>query len=78
MLNAHVASLSLELPVAGMTSQKLTLASTPGTRGGSPFDFVYHAGIPAQAAAYLADFAVGERWRRLGALLLEFRRHNAE
>jgi hypothetical protein len=31
LLNAHVASLSLELPVAGMTSQKLTLASTPGT-----------------------------------------------
>jgi hypothetical protein len=31
VLNAHVASLSLELPVAGMTSQKLTLASTPGT-----------------------------------------------
>ena len=31
LLNAHVASLSVELPVAGMTSQKLTLASTPGT-----------------------------------------------
>ncbi len=31
LLNAHVASLSLEVPVAGMTSQKLTLASTPGT-----------------------------------------------
>jgi hypothetical protein len=30
LLNAHLASLSLELPVAGMTSQKLTLASTPG------------------------------------------------
>jgi hypothetical protein len=26
-----VASLSLELPVAGITSQKITLASTPGT-----------------------------------------------
>jgi hypothetical protein len=31
LLNAHVASLSVELPVAGITSQKLTLASTPGT-----------------------------------------------
>ena len=31
LLNAHVASLSLEVPIAGMTSQKLTLASTPGT-----------------------------------------------
>jgi hypothetical protein len=31
LLNAHVASLSLEVPVAGMTSQKLTLASTPGS-----------------------------------------------
>jgi len=31
LLNAHAASLSLELPIAGMTSQKLTLASTPGT-----------------------------------------------
>jgi|SRR4051812_32936509 len=31
MLNAHVASLSLELPIAGMTSQNLTLASTPAT-----------------------------------------------
>ncbi len=31
LLNAHLASLSLEVPVAGMTSQKLTLASTPGT-----------------------------------------------
>jgi hypothetical protein len=31
LLNAHVASLSLELPVAGITSQKITLASTPGT-----------------------------------------------
>lgn len=31
VLNAHVASLSVELPVAGITSQKLTLASTPGT-----------------------------------------------
>lgn len=31
MLNAHVASLSLELPIAGMTSQNLTLNSTPGT-----------------------------------------------
>jgi len=31
LLNAHVASLSVELPIAGITSQKLTLASTPGT-----------------------------------------------
>ena len=31
LLNAHVASLSLEVPVAGMSSQKITLASTPGT-----------------------------------------------
>jgi hypothetical protein len=31
LLNAHVASLSVELPVAGITSQKITLASTPGT-----------------------------------------------
>lgn len=29
LLNAHVASLSLEVPVAGITSQKITLASTP-------------------------------------------------
>lgn len=31
MLNAHVASLSVELPVAGIPSQKLTLASTPSS-----------------------------------------------
>jgi hypothetical protein len=31
LLNAHVASLSLELPVAGITSQKITRASTPST-----------------------------------------------
>jgi hypothetical protein len=31
LLNARVASLSVELPVAGITSQKITLASTPGT-----------------------------------------------
>jgi hypothetical protein len=31
LLNAHVASLSLEVPVAGITSQKITLASTPST-----------------------------------------------
>ncbi|HZE80101.1 MAG TPA: hypothetical protein VE604_04315 [Candidatus Polarisedimenticolia bacterium] len=31
LLNAHVASLSLEVPIAGITSQKITLASTPGT-----------------------------------------------
>ncbi|MGC2742508.1 MAG: hypothetical protein WA672_04920, partial [Candidatus Angelobacter sp.] len=30
LLNAQVASLNLEVPVAGITSQKLTLASTPG------------------------------------------------
>ena len=31
LLNARVASLSVELPVAGISSQKLTLASTPST-----------------------------------------------
>ena len=31
LLNAHVASLSLEVPVAGITSQKITRNSTPGT-----------------------------------------------
>jgi hypothetical protein len=31
LLNARVASLSVELPVAGITSQKITLASTPST-----------------------------------------------
>ncbi len=29
LLNAHVASLSLELPVAGITSQKLTITGSP-------------------------------------------------
>jgi hypothetical protein len=31
LLNARVASLSVELPVAGISSQKITLASTPST-----------------------------------------------
>ena len=69
LLNAHVASLSVELPVAGITSQKITLASTPGHGSGQSFHIVHHAGIPAQAAAGLADIALGERRRRLGALL---------
>jgi|SRR6185312_158692 len=31
LLNAHVASLSLDVPFAGIPSQKITFASTPGT-----------------------------------------------
>jgi hypothetical protein len=31
LLNAHVASLSLDVPVAGIPSQKVTFASAPGT-----------------------------------------------
>src|SRR5579864_1580914 len=31
MFNAHIVSLSLEVPVVGIPSQQLTLASTPST-----------------------------------------------
>ena len=76
VLNAHVASLSLELPVAGMTSQKLTLASTPGTVVDNLSTLFITPGFRLKLlpiSPISPWVSVGGGWARYS---LEFRRHD--
>ena len=69
LLNAQVVSLHVEVPVAGISSQTLTLSRVLPQRSITSGHTVHHAGIEDQDSADRADLAVGEHRRRLGALL---------